>query len=410
MFSRDAKETSKVSHVIKKKDERSSSLRLTNKGPEKVRLGNVAKVPFQELFGLLSKLTPAEIAKLAEQLRSLPRGSASEAKIVAFYKAWAALDADSALASALKMTDAQSLSTALAAVLRGADAGFAGKLAHTLHDLPNDRLSVARKTSLLSSAVTKWAEVEPISAAQFLDAIGANGLDYITAFNSTANGWAAQDPAAALSWAQHHPDGNGNLALQGALNGWWKKDPKAAEAYVAAQAGTNGDKFMARSFAGMLFSADPEHAREWISQLPSASVRAEANSAIAQYWALENPQAAAAWATDLPADEQGNSIGGIAYIWGKQDAKAAGDFLNSLGGSVRDQAVASFSASLAYQEPANAFTWAATISDPNLRQTSLDAVAGDWLKNDRMAAVAWIQKSSLPTEEKNRLLAQAPSP
>ena len=359
---------------------------------------------------MLSKRTPDEIAKLAEQLQTLPRSRASEAKVAAFFKTWAALDAKAALASAIALRDAHFRSTAIAVVLRSADATAASALAHSINDLPPGALSPSDKTNFVSSAVTKWSSLEPVAAAQFLDAIGAKGLDYTSAFNSTAANWATQDPAAALAWAQQHPDGYGNLALQGALNGWWQKDPKAAEAYVASLPDASGRQETVMSFANMLFRSDPAHARQWVSQLQSVDARRTANSAIAQSWAQDDPEAATRWAANLPQDERGNAVGGAARFWAKEDPKGAGDFLNSLGGPMRDEAVGFFSATLAYEDSALALNWAATISNPQMRQSAEEQIANEWLKQNPAAAKDWIQNSSLPEAEKARLLGANPGP
>jgi len=384
--------------------------RLTKSEKDRLLLGNIAAVPFQELYSLLSKQTPEEIAKLAEQLQTLPRSRASEAQVAAFFKTWAALDAKSALASAIALRDARFRSAAIAVVLRSADAAAASALAHSINDLPAGALSPSDKINFVSSAVTKWSSLEPVAAAQFLDAIGAKGLDYTSAFNSTAANWATQDPAAALAWAQQHPDGYGNLALQGALNGWWQTDPKAAEAYVASLPDASGRQETTMSFANMLFRSDPAHARQWVSQLQSVDARKAANSAIAQSWAQDDPEAATRWAANLPQDERGIALGGAARFWAKEDPKGAGDFLNSLGGPMRDEAVGFFSATLAYEDSALALNWAATISDPSMRQKSEEMIASEWLKQNPAAAKDWIQNSSLPEVEKARLLGANPGP
>ena len=384
--------------------------RLTKSEEDRLLLGNIAAVPFQELYSLLSKQTPEEIAKLAEQLQTLPRSRASEAKVAAFFKTWAALDAKAALASAIALRDARFRSAAIAVVLRSADATAASALAHSINDLPSGALSPSDKTNFVSSAVTKWSSLEPVAAAQFLDAIGAKGLDYTSAFNSTAANWATQDSAAALAWAQQHPDGYGNLALQGALNGWWQTDPKAAEAYVASLPDASGRQETTMSFANMLFRSDPAHARQWVSQLQSVDARKAANSAIAQSWAQDDPEAATRWAASLPQDERGIALGGAARFWAKEDPKGAGNFLDSLGGAMRDEAVGFFSATLAYEDSALALNWAATISDPSMRQKSEEMIASEWLKQNPAAAKDWIQNSSLPEVEKARLLGANPGP
>ncbi|HEX4667543.1 MAG TPA: hypothetical protein VH207_13175 [Chthoniobacterales bacterium] len=380
---------------------------LTNKEEDRLLLGDIAKVPFQELYSLLQKRTPAEIAKLAEQFESLPRSSASDAKIAAFYKAWASFDSKAALDSALALSDQRFRTEAISAILRGADPTTAGELAQSIKQLSPDRLPASEKTRFLASAVSKWAQAEPLAAASFLEAIGAKGLDFTSAFSSAAHQWALQDPAAAVEWAQRHPDGYGDLALQGAINGWWEKDPKAAEAWVTAQIAASGSREMTASFASTLFRSDPEHARAWARSLPTVAARQVADTTLAQLWALDDPQAATQWAANLPAEERGSSVGVAARIWAKQDPEAAGDFLNSLG-SGRDEAVASFSIVQAFEEPAVGLTWAATIADSASRLKTEEIVARQWLQTDPNAARTWIQNSSLPAADKARLLDPVP--
>ena len=384
--------------------------RLTKAEEDRLLLGDIAKLPSRELYALLAKRTAAEIAHLARQMETLPRSSASDAKIFLFYKGWATSDAEAALASAIALRNPHFRQEAIAGVLRGADPGAAGSLAKSINQLPANLLPPDEKQNLVSSAVMQWSRAEPMAAAHFLDAIGATGLNFTSAFNSTATAWALQDPAAALAWAQQHPDGFGNLAMQGAINGWWRKDPAAAEAYVAALPDASGRQEMVVSFAGVLFRSDPARAREWASQLPTVAARRAANIAIAQDWALDDPAAATQWAAQLPAEERGVAVGGAARIWAREDSEADAHFLDSLGGALRDEAVATFSGTLAYENSSLALTWAATIADPKMRSETEEQIALEWMKQDPAGARSWIQNSALPENEKAQLLSVAPGP
>ena len=382
--------------------------RFTKEEKNRILLTDIATVPFQELFGLLAGRTPAEIAELARQLDTLPRGTNSGRRLSAFYKVWAVLDPVAAFASALTMERANLRDRALLTVLNNADPKAAGELARRLNQASPERLDRKSKMQMISVAAGSWAQIEPAAAAHFLDQIGAKGTEFSGAFSSIASNWAAQDPVAALAWAQEHGGPYGNQAQQGALNGWWETDPRAAEAYVAAHPLIDRGQMFA-SFAGMLFDRDPEHARQWVSQLPNAEGRRTAIGVLAQQWAMQDPRAAAQWVAGLPATDRGSTLGAIARVWARQDATAAGDFLNSLGGAAREEAVSSYSAVLAYEEPATAMTWAATIADPARRQKVQAGVAEEWLKQDPKAARAWIANSALSEKEKANLL-PSPSP
>ena len=79
-------------------------------------------------------------------------------------------------------------------------------------------------------------------------------------------------------------------------------------------------------------------------------------------------------------------------------------------GPTRDEAVGFFSATLAYEDSALALNWAATISNPQMRQSAEEQIANEWLKQNPAAAKDWFQNSSLPEAEKARLLEANPGP
>ena len=49
-----------------------------------ILLGNIVTVPFQELYGVLSDLSPQQLNELAVQLRNLPDGKETNAKVAVF--------------------------------------------------------------------------------------------------------------------------------------------------------------------------------------------------------------------------------------------------------------------------------------------------------------------------------------
>src|SRR4029077_3151707 len=57
-----------------------------------ILLGDIVTVPFQELYGVLSALSPQQLNELATQLKKLPDGKDTNAKVAAFFKAWAHFD------------------------------------------------------------------------------------------------------------------------------------------------------------------------------------------------------------------------------------------------------------------------------------------------------------------------------
>src|SRR5205814_9061421 len=57
-----------------------------------ILLGNIVTVPFQELFGVLSALSPQQLNELAIQLQNLPAGKETNARGAVLLNAWAHID------------------------------------------------------------------------------------------------------------------------------------------------------------------------------------------------------------------------------------------------------------------------------------------------------------------------------
>ncbi len=376
---------------------------------DKVVLGDVEAVPFQELYGVLSRRSPEEIAELARQLKNLPKSPATKAKIAAFFKAWATLDASAAFAFANSLRP-DLRSEAFSAVLEGADASVAGSLVPAIGKLDKESLPPNEKALLLARAVGKWSQLDPAAAAKFLDSSGLRGMNFSMAYDQVASNWAARNPITALSWAREQASKGERFATSGAITGWWKNDPAAAEAYVASHLATREDWQLASTLASNIFGEDPERAKEWVRQLPNEDARRQADIGLAIQWGFSDPAAATKWAATLPPGECQQTLAETVGLWAQQDLAAAAKWLGSYEGAGRDEAVDNFSLSIASKDPAGALTWAATISNPKTRAFAEQRLVSVWLKRDPAGARNWIQNSSLSAEEKSRLLALPSEP
>lgn len=375
-----------------------------------ILLGKIATVPFQELYGLLAQRPPAEIAAIAAQLRALPEGRDKKDRITAFFKAWAHLDPGAAFKSAIQFQTLEARESALSATIGGADATAVGALAAAINNLPAEALPPKDKSGLLGSAIAKWAQVDAPAAAEFLNHSPAAGMGFTMAFHEVAQNWAANDPEAAMNWAIEHSSGPGGAsALTGAINGWWQKDHAAAEAYAIAHAGSPEGQQFVMSIASEMARQDPRKAAAWVTNLPTSESRRQGYTMIAVQWAMSDPKAASEWAATLPGESMPAALDSSISLWAQNDPQAAGQWVGRLGGGARDQAASIYSTVVAQRDPAAAMTWALSISDPSLRDLSIQQVASQWKERDPAAANAWIQNSSLGEAEKTRLLS-TPSP
>jgi hypothetical protein len=374
-------------------------------------LGNITTVPFQELYGILATKSPAEISDVARQLRDMPPGPDTDAKITAFFKAWAHLHAKASFESALTMKTKTAKAAAIRAVIDGADVPAAGILAKLVSELPTDTFNQDERDFFLGSVLSNWGQSDPVAAARFVDESLPRGasMNLAQGYNAIATTWARTDPQAALAWADAHASGFGaQFVKSGALTGWWQKGPGAAEQYVASRTNTPEGRQEAGNLASMMFSSNPQHAKEWISNLSDAEARRQACVLIALQAAGSDPAGAANWAASLPEDVRGASMDLALNRWLMEDPESAGKWVDAQSGAVRDVAVAIYSNGIAAKEPARAATWAMSIGDPTQREKSVERVMNRWLSNDPSGAAAWIQNSTLPDDVKQRLASLRP--
>jgi len=350
-----------------------------------ILLGNIVTVPFQELFGVLSALSPQQLNELAVQLQNLPAGKETNAKVAVFFKAWAHLDPVAALRAAAGFKISETKTAAVQSVITSADAAQAKTLAKQIQEWPADVLAREQRNGFLSSLLMKWSDLDPVGAAKFFDTMQA------------------------IEWARSHSDTQGfQGAMNGAINGWWSKDHRAAEQYVATRTTDSAGRQMASTLASYIFAKDPERAKEWVGKLPDLETRRQAEHVVVIQMAVNDPRDASEYAATLPPDVREATLGGAINYWAANDPAAAGEWIKGLSGPARDEALGTYTYSLLRKDPNAAAAWAVTISDPKIRDKSLNGIAAFWLNKDPAAASAWIQNSGLSAADKTRLLALTP--
>ena len=371
---------------------------------DKIVLGNIATVPFQELYSVLSARSAKEMAELAAQLNDLPPGRETKTKITTFFTAWAHLDARAALNAAISLKTADAKDAAIAAVVRGADAVDAKSIVEVVSQLPAGALPAWQKTKSLNSALSKWSEVEPAAAAKFFDQLPGQDREFYAARMAIAQNWAASDPAAALAWAAAQGnERDARISMSGVIAGWWETDPRGAEAYVAEHADKLGIEPV-MNISSQLYRQDPERAKEWANSLPTVETRRMALSTIANRMFEADPKTAIEWAATLPDDVRNQVMIGPFSKWAQTDRAAAEQWINNLSGTMRDEVISRYSATMVVRDPAAGLTWATSVSDPKIRGATMERIVRIWMGRSPGDATTWIQNSTLPDPEKTRLL------
>jgi hypothetical protein len=389
--------------------------------PKRLEVDTVATIPFEENRDSLKKLDSKEKAKLAQQIRELPSGGSSDAKISAFYKAWGAVETKLALTKAAELKTQDARNVAVEALINGMTPASAEQVARSLKAMPSDALSPETKDRLVGLGMVKWSQANPAAAAQFLSELypdAATRLDkkgpvddvLFQAARAIAENWGGANPQAAIAWFQQHPALELAGGMERVLSGWWQKDPLAAAAYVSIHVDSARGRQLAAEMASRMAAMDPRVAAEWVEWSEDGKMRRRAGLEIAAIWASKNPKGASEWATHKSDAGRNPVIGVVASTWAVIDPTAAAKWMDSLQGASRDAAIVSYCAALERRNPGTALGWAIRIEDPKSRKRNVDRIANRWLARQPVEARAWIQRSGLGQEEKARMIGQTPTP
>ena len=151
---------------------------------------------------------------------------------------------------------------------------------------------------------------------------------------------------------------------------------------------------------------DAGAALTWATNQTDAVVRKVALVNVLKGWTQTAPEAAAALFTSLPAGElHDDAVLMVANEWAFKDAHGAANWVSHLPkGALRDKAVEPVIFWGQGQAPAAVAEMLDTIGEAELIRKNGDTLASIWLRRDEAAARAWILKSPLSDEVKQRLL------
>lgn len=273
----------------------------------------------------------------------------------------------------------------------------------------------------------QWGALDGTKALAAMKDLG--GRDSM--FNSAATlaGFASTDPEAAKKWLSENGSDENRWILDRALvTGLARSDFDSASAYVMAleekdrgayvevlaeQKIRDGitsaaDWALGLSDPAMKASAlqrvadqftrqDPAQAAAWIKDHASADYAKDAVGTVARQYAEKDPKSAMTWASTLPATAQSEAYGRVFREWGRSDPTAASESLNSMpSGPAKDESIGSFSRTIARDNPEDAVTWAAAISNAQQREAAQIEVVQRWRGTDADAATQWAAANLSP--------------
>lgn len=378
-------------------------------------VAEIARLPgnsnrIEALLEFYAGLSPEQLEEEARKLDGLPMNERLMASFLLFGR-WAETDPTAAMAFSNTM-------------------GFAG--------------GFVRPTILQS-----WASVDPANAAKYYAANprefammgmmggGRGPMGGQAGAGIIASEWARQDPEAALAWANSLTTEKGQ-ALSSVVGEVAKTDPKKAAEMLAGATGDNlGDAYravasqygaanfseaqawirtlpaddQARALAsaiGGLSNNDPEAASKQLAQMEAGESRDRALANVVEDWARVNPQAAADFVKQQDSEEaQRGALRELMPAWVAQNPAAALTYANSFpAGEVRDSALQSYVWSNNSAAPSEVIKVAETIGDEEDRSRTVGMTAMRWMREDPEAAKAYIEQSTVLSDEAKQRLTE----
>jgi hypothetical protein len=282
-------------------------------------------------------------------------------------------------------------------------ASEAADIAKALWARPGNSLEMNERKRLLAF---RWGQLEHSKAVEFAQAQSGQGK--VTAISASLAGWASVDPGAAKAWIDGQVDPEIRVLYDIALvDGWARADLQAATSHVLGLEADRNAERMLRVIAGEHVRQDPRASGPWALGIPQPELRAAAIDEVATRWVWADPAPAIDWVGGIASEaELGAAMRTAMAIWTRANPQNASDYLNEMPtGLAKDHAVSALSEALAPEDPAASAVWAATVTNPALRESALQKVASAWLHSDREAAVAWLPESGL-SEQTQRELAE----
>ena len=269
--------------------------------------------------------------------------------------------------------------------------------------------AAATRTTMQRVVLSSWARIHPEIAVQHISELPAAIQPDVTAELSSI--WAGRNALQAARWALGLTgDSEKNIALNSSLPKLMEQDPAAAAAIWQADPNVQHRDQSLTDLAVIWGQADPQAAANWLlsqpesdattsamqhlveftarsdlgsgrsllEKLPAGEVRDKCISLYLDVWAEQSPAAALDWAASQVADA--NSMARLSQefqrVAASTPAAAFNELANLPSGPNRDAAIAAVVNVTGQQNPDLTIAWINQIANPELRQATLNKLAG----------------------------------
>ncbi len=243
--------------------------------------------------------------------------------------------------------------------------------------------------------LTRWAREAPEEALAGLRTLnpGKQGGDAI----SILSGIASLDPKKAADWLAD-PDNPlpsypfMGLFLAGSVGKEWvRQDPNAAMAWAR----NLPDNQRTGAYIGLLATlagSDPATAATLGTELEPGKARQDAIANIAKTWGRQSPEAAMAWVQTLQGKERSAALGEALSSWAENQPAKAATFLATL--DPKEVTVEQMKAVVepwTNKAPSEAASWLVNRPEGDAKNEAMNTVMWRWTTADPVAASTWLQ-------------------
>lgn len=327
-----------------------------------------------EVYQLVGKLQPVDIATALAEIEALPHGQARQSLAAAVVARWAALDGRAAM-----------------------DYTFAS-------------LSHANRPAALGGALSAWSDSDPAGALEWYHAKVSSDPDFEIAIGAKPayllptifEGLVAEDISTA--YAAFSRLGSIEEKDQ-ALDGIAAANLTNVQVHDALELAstTLGDAASAARLrlVSNWGQRDPAAAAEWVSSVRDPNEKAQFARSVAQTWIAYEPATAVPWLLEnTPQAERPTVVELATSIWVNSDPNATAEWLSTIPkGKDSDLGVSTLSRHIVAIEPEAALGWAKTIENDTMRRQTLIAVFSQWRFREPERAVESLKSSGLPQKE-----------
>ena len=174
-----------------------------------------------------------------------------------------------------------------------------------------DYLKGQEDDSLLNDArksiVQQMAWQDPKGALAFIESEGLEGEMQDELIETTTSMWVRSDPQAALEYMSEDLKGNENAGdeIANDFGRWVREDEAGAAKWLAEQPDEfKTDKVFRDSGKQLMRNDEYERSAEWSRQILDEEQRKNNYTDLYSNWGEDDPEAAEAWKTGLPAEDQ----------------------------------------------------------------------------------------------------------